>query len=41
MLELTNVTAGYGSITALHGVTLRVEKGSMMNLRPHIMAETY
>ena len=32
MLELTNVTAGYGSITALHGVTLRVEKGSLVTL---------
>ena len=32
MLELTNVTAGYGSITALHGVTLRVEKGSIVTL---------
>ena len=32
MLELSNVTAGYGSITALHGVSLRVEKGSIVTL---------
>ena len=32
MLELENVTAGYGSITALHGVSLRVEKGSIVTL---------
>lgn len=32
MLELLNVTAGYGSITALHGVSLRVEKGSIVTL---------
>ena len=32
MLELKNVTAGYGSITALHGISLRVEKGSIVTL---------
>ncbi|RFC42171.1 MAG: branched-chain amino acid transport system ATP-binding protein [Verrucomicrobia bacterium] len=32
MLELENLTAGYGSITALHGVSLRVEKGSIVTL---------
>lgn len=32
MLELLNVTAGYGSITALHGVSLRVEKGTIVTL---------
>jgi branched-chain amino acid transport system ATP-binding protein len=32
MLELVNVTAGYGSITALHGVSLRVEQGSIVTL---------
>ncbi len=32
MLELENITAGYGSITALHGVSLRVEKGSIVTL---------
>lgn len=32
MLELENVTAGYGSITALHGISLRVEKGSIVTL---------
>ncbi len=32
MLELENVSAGYGSITALHGISLRVEKGSIVTL---------
>lgn len=32
MLELVNVTAGYGSITALHGVSLRVEQGTIVTL---------
>jgi branched-chain amino acid transport system ATP-binding protein len=32
MLELENVSAGYGSITALHGVTLRVEKGAIVTI---------
>lgn len=32
MLELENVSAGYGSIAALHGISLRVEKGSIVTL---------
>jgi branched-chain amino acid transport system ATP-binding protein len=32
MLELENVSAGYGSITALHGVSLRVEKGTIVTI---------
>lgn len=32
MLELENVSAGYGTITALHGVSLRVEKGAIVTL---------
>lgn len=32
MLELENLTAGYGSITALHGISLKVEKGSIVTL---------
>jgi branched-chain amino acid transport system ATP-binding protein len=32
MLELENVSAGYGSIKALHGISLRVEKGSIVTL---------
>jgi branched-chain amino acid transport system ATP-binding protein len=32
MLELENVSAGYGSITALHGISLRVAKGSIVTL---------
>ena len=32
MLELQNLTAGYGSITALHGISLRVEQGSIVTL---------
>lgn len=32
MLEVENLGAGYGSITALHGVSLRVEKGSIVTL---------
>jgi branched-chain amino acid transport system ATP-binding protein len=32
MLELENVTAGYGSITALHGISLRVEQGAIVTL---------
>ena len=32
MLELENVSAGYGSITALQGVSLKVEKGTIVTL---------
>jgi branched-chain amino acid transport system ATP-binding protein len=32
MLELTNVTAGYGSITALRGVSIQVEDGAIVTL---------
>lgn len=32
MLEVEDLTAGYGSITALHGISLRVEKGSIVTL---------
>jgi branched-chain amino acid transport system ATP-binding protein len=32
LLELTDVQAAYGSVRALHGVTLRVEEGSIVAL---------
>ena len=32
MLELRDLTVRYGAITALHGVSLRVEKGSIVTL---------
>ncbi len=32
MLEIKNLTVRYGNITALHGVSLRVEKGSIVTL---------
>ena len=32
MLELENLEVGYGSITALHGVSLRVAKGDIVTL---------
>ena len=32
MLELTDLTVGYGGITALHGISLKVEQGSIVTL---------
>ncbi len=32
MLELTDLTVGYGAITALHGINLKVEQGSIVTL---------
>jgi branched-chain amino acid transport system ATP-binding protein len=32
MLEISNLTVGYGSITALHGISLNVERGSIVTL---------
>ena len=32
MLEINNLTVGYGSITALHGISLNVERGSIVTL---------
>ncbi len=32
MLEVKNLEVGYGSITALHGVAVRVEKGAIVTL---------
>jgi branched-chain amino acid transport system ATP-binding protein len=32
MLEIKNLTVGYGSITALHGISLNVERGSIVTL---------
>jgi branched-chain amino acid transport system ATP-binding protein len=32
MLEINNLTVGYGSITALHGISLSVERGSIVTL---------
>ena len=32
MLELTDLTVGYGEITALHGISLKVEQGSIVTL---------
>jgi branched-chain amino acid transport system ATP-binding protein len=32
MLELTDLTVGYGGITALHGINLKVEEGSIVTL---------
>ena len=32
MLEIRNLTVSYGAITALHGISLRVERGSIVTL---------
>src|SRR2546426_11037102 len=32
MLEIQNLTVSYGAITALHGITLSVEPGSIVTL---------
>ncbi|MGE5551575.1 MAG: ABC transporter ATP-binding protein [Bacteroidota bacterium] len=32
MLEITNLTAGYGEIEALHDISLRVEKGRIVSI---------
>ncbi|MEO6741162.1 MAG: ABC transporter ATP-binding protein [Chthoniobacteraceae bacterium] len=32
MLELTDLTVGYGAITALHGISLKVEQGTIVTL---------
>lgn len=32
MLEIENLTVGYGSITALHGISLKVEPGQIVTL---------
>jgi branched-chain amino acid transport system ATP-binding protein len=32
MLEIKNLEVAYGSITALHGINLRVEKGKIITL---------
>lgn len=32
MLEVENLTVNYGAITALHGISLRVEKGAIVTL---------
>ena len=32
MLELTDLTVGYGGITALHGISLKVEEGTIVTL---------
>ena len=32
MLEIKNLTVGYGSITALHGISLNVERGTIVTL---------
>ena len=32
MLEISDLTVGYGAITALHGVSLQVEQGSIVTL---------
>ncbi len=32
MLELTDLTVGYGGITALHGINLKVEQGTIVTL---------
>ena len=32
MLELTDITVGYGGITALHGINLKVDEGTIVTL---------
>ncbi len=32
MLEIENLTAGYGRVEALHGVSMRIERGEIVSL---------